>query len=61
MSNTAPDRSYRCRTRKPNAAPAQDEKLDTFVQIKAPDAVEAMVRAHQVTGLAVIDAERQEG
>lgn len=54
-------RSYRCRTCKPNTLPASDAALDDFVQVQAPDAVEAMRLAHAITGLAIIDAERLEG
>lgn len=60
MPNIHPTRSYRCHTRQPNTPPATDPSLESFIQLKAPNAVKAMELAHLVTGLPIIDAERQD-
>lgn len=50
--------SYRCHTRPADCAPAEDVTLNAFIQLKAPNAVEAQRLAHAVTGRAITDVER---
>lgn len=52
--------SYRCRTRPYQQACEMDPALDTFIQLKATNATEAMSSARQVapSDVIVIDAER---
>lgn len=50
--------TYRCHTRAAECAPAEDARLNAFIQLKAPNAVEAQRLAHAVTGRAVLDVER---
>jgi len=51
---------YRCTLRAIDQACAPDPALDRFVQLKAPNAVEAMRLAQLTMGCAVIDVERLE-
>jgi len=52
--------NYRCRLRAYDHACAPDPALDSFVQVKARNAVEATRLAQQGTDCAVIDVERLE-
>ncbi len=53
--------TYRCHTHPANCAPADNATINTFIQLKAPNAVEAQRLAHAVTGRAVTDVERIDG
>lgn len=53
--------SYRCRVRPYNQACAPDSALDTVIQVKAPNAIEAQRLAHLISDCAVIDVERLDG
>ncbi len=54
--------SYRCRQRAYDQACETDPALDTFIQLKAPNAVEAARLARLVTppGASIVEVERQD-
>lgn len=53
--------SYRCHLRRPDGACNSDSALDSIIQVKAPNAVEAARLAHLTTNKAVTDVIRIDG